>query len=394
MQRTVEKVFFASIRFCFGIEFPQEIKNLITPEILSPLFELSKRHDLAHMVCEALDKNGLLPKDSEMKKRFAYEKSMAIYRHEQMAYELDEVCNALEKEKIPFLPLKGAVLKQYYPQPWMRTSCDIDILVKPEDHERALLFLKDAFGYEIPDGKNSHEQSLHGETSHIELHYCLGDNGEIEKAFSSLWDKAQTVEGKNYWYESSAPHFYLYHIFHMVHHFEDGGGCGVRPFIDLWLMHKNAYFTQDLDQTEKWLAEYNLLTFAKVATAFSKVIMEDEEKDELLSKLCHYILSGGVYGTLSNLVLTQQSKKGGRFSYFLRRIFMPYKDLAFKYPLLKKCPVLFPFYQVVRWVKLIFSKKSRRRAKNEFASSKRVDKETQEKQQDFLRELGLIVKKP
>ncbi len=392
MQRTVEKVFFALIRFCFGTQIDEETKNLITPEILPQLLALSKRHDLAHLVADALDKNGLLPQASQAKKSFAYEKNMAVYRHEQMQYEFEQVCTALENAKIPFIPLKGAVLKNYYPQAWMRTSCDIDILVKPEDHEKTLLFLKDTFGYEIPDEKNSHEQSLRGEASHIELHYCLGDNGEIEKAFSSLWEDAELMPEKCYWYTMSAPHFYLYHIYHMVHHFEDGGGCGVRTFIDLWLMNKNSCFTQGLDQTKKWLTEYNLLTFSQVATAFSKVVMEDEEKTDLLSRFCEYILSGGVYGTLANRVLTQQSKKGGRVSYFLRRLIIPYKEMVFKYPSLKKFPILLPFYQVMRWVKLIFSKKSRQRAKNEFSTSKQVDKDKQQAQQQFLRELGLSVK--
>ncbi|MBO4954226.1 MAG: nucleotidyltransferase family protein, partial [Clostridia bacterium] len=33
---------------------------------------------------------------------------------------------------IDFMPLKGAVIRQYYPEPWMRTSCDIDIHVKKD----------------------------------------------------------------------------------------------------------------------------------------------------------------------------------------------------------------------------------------------------------------------
>ena len=51
MQRTVEKAFFALIRFEInGDEFCDEIKNVITPEMLPALFKLSKRHDLAHLI--------------------------------------------------------------------------------------------------------------------------------------------------------------------------------------------------------------------------------------------------------------------------------------------------------------------------------------------------------
>ncbi len=131
MQQAVEKVFFALIRFEInGDELCDEIKNLITPDILPALFKLSKRHDLAHLVGDALDKNGLLPDGTEAKKRFLQERNMAVYRYEQIQYEYEQICEVLEKAKIPFIPLKGSVIRQYYPEPWMRTSCDIDILVK------------------------------------------------------------------------------------------------------------------------------------------------------------------------------------------------------------------------------------------------------------------------
>ena len=70
MQRTVEKVFFALLRFEInGDELCDEMKNLITPETLPALFKLSKRHDLAHLIGDALDKNGLLPDGTEAQVR-------------------------------------------------------------------------------------------------------------------------------------------------------------------------------------------------------------------------------------------------------------------------------------------------------------------------------------
>ena len=108
MQRTVEKVFFALIRFEInGDELCDEMKNLITPEMLPALFKLSKRHDLAHLIGDALDKNGLLPEGTEAKKRFLQERNMAVYRYEQIQYEIEQICDVLEKARIPFIPLKG-----------------------------------------------------------------------------------------------------------------------------------------------------------------------------------------------------------------------------------------------------------------------------------------------
>ena len=123
MQREIEEAFFALIRFEIkGDELCDEIKNLITPDILPALFKISKRHDLAHLIGDALDRNGLLPDGSEARKRFLQERNMAVYRYEQQQYELEQICAVLEDAKIPFIPLKGSVIRQYYPEPWMRTS--------------------------------------------------------------------------------------------------------------------------------------------------------------------------------------------------------------------------------------------------------------------------------
>ena len=41
----------------------------------------------------------------------------------------NSICSALNRESIAYIPLKGSVIKDLYPESWMRTSCDIDILV-------------------------------------------------------------------------------------------------------------------------------------------------------------------------------------------------------------------------------------------------------------------------
>ena len=146
MQRMVEKAFFALI--CFEInggELCEEIKNLITPDVLPLLFKFSKRYDVAHLVGDALDRNGLLPDGAEVKKRFLQERNLAVYRYEQIQYELEQICETLNEANIPFIPLKGSVIRSLYPEPWMRTSCDIDIFVdESADLEQALSIIENA----------------------------------------------------------------------------------------------------------------------------------------------------------------------------------------------------------------------------------------------------------
>ena len=125
--------------------------NIVLPDtsarFLSALYGVSKKHDIAHLVGDALIKNGLI-EDGDLKSQFQNQTLMAVCRYENLNYEFGRICEILEETRIPFIPLKGAVIRQYYPEPWMRTSCDIDILVHEEDLERAVKILKEKAQYE------------------------------------------------------------------------------------------------------------------------------------------------------------------------------------------------------------------------------------------------------
>ena len=389
MQRTVEKVFFALIRFEIkGDELCDEIKNLITPEMLPALFKLSKRHDLAHLIGDALDKNGLLLDETEAKKRFLQERNMAVFRIEQLQYEFEQICQTLEETKIPFLPLKGSVLRGYYPESWMRTSCDIDILVKEDILENAAQILCNKLEYVSETQRSANELSLHAPSGvHLELHYDLTEGDKYGKdILSNIWEYTEPMESKKYKMQLVDSVFYFYHIAHMIKHFENGG-CGVRPFLDLWLLNHRMDFSRA--DREKLLRQGNFLTFANACESLSVVWLENTKIDALGEQLEEYILIGGVYGTLQNRVSVQQAKKGGKFKYILSRIFISNKELKIKYPKLERYPWLAPFYHVKRWLKPLTDKDSGKRSFNELSETSTVEEKEKQARETLLRDLGL-----
>lgn len=108
----------------------------LSDEEMLTLCKLSKSHDLAHIVGDALTKNDLITND-EVRAKFRKQSMLAVYRYEKMVYELGRLRKTLNEAKIPFVPLKGSVLRRYYPDPAMRTSCDIDILVPDKRADEA-----------------------------------------------------------------------------------------------------------------------------------------------------------------------------------------------------------------------------------------------------------------
>ena len=53
---------------------------------------------------------------------------------------------------------------------------------------------------------------------------------------------------------------------------------------------------------------------------------------------------------------------------------MPYRELKFRYPVLQKCPILYPFCLIARWLKLIFNKETKERISKEVKKSNEVAK--------------------
>ena len=120
----------------------------------------------------------------------------------------------------------------------------------------------------------------------------------------------------------------------MAKHFVGTGGCGIRSFLDMWVLNHCVDFNQE--KRETLLADGGLTVFAKQAALLSEVWFGAAGHTEITRQLETYILRGGVYGTTTNRVAVQQQKRGGKVKYALSRILIPYKVIRFHYPILQK----------------------------------------------------------
>ena len=387
---------------CIKYEICGQKEKIVLPEIsarfLAAMYQLSKAHDVAHLVGDALNKSGVfenLPGDtdeneraaiSKVKEKFDEQIFTAVYRYENINYELEQICKTLEEAKIPFIPLKGSVIRKYYSEPWMRTSCDIDILVKEKDADNAAEYLQTQLQYGV-DRKGQHDVSMFTASNvHVELHFKLLDSDFKQvKDLIDVWSGDEISLLSDSEYQMSKELFLLYHIYHMAKHFVHGG-CGIKPFIDLWIIKNKIGF--DEEKAQKMLQESGLLTFYERSTDLVNVWFEDKDHSEITQEMEDYILQGGVYGTLKQNLAMSQNKKGGKFRHLMSRIFLSYKDMAVYYPSLKKCPILFPFYQARRWCRILFCG-GRKAAMNEIKVNKNITTEEQERAKKLSEELNL-----
>ena len=362
MNQEVKKALFTLLRFEINkTEFCSDVQKLTTKDLLVPLFNLSKKHDLAHIIGLALSKleNEI---DNEVMKKFQKEQMLAVFRYERLKYDYELLRGALKDFGVDFIPLKGAVVRDFYPEPWMRTSCDIDVLVKQEDAERTIDHLT-KYGFNKGKDCTEHDHALVSSSgTTIELHYTLRQDKTLPKSDEILdlvWENLKYNKSTNE-KQMTNEFFVFYHLVHMAKHFVNGG-CGIRTFLDLFLISKNMDY--DKDVLEKLLVVAELDKFYYAVLELSKVWFEGGENTKFTALMEEFVLFGGVYGNISNSAKVQAVKGKTKSKTIFGLMFLPRSNLEIIYPRLKKYPLLLPFYQVKRWFR-IFKKNSRKRVNN------------------------------
>lgn len=155
------------------------------------------RHGVIGQFCTVMGKRGWGNVPVEAKEQLKKWRTQQAVRALGQVAELARVGRLFAAAGVPLIPLKGVALSQeLYGDPCIRSSCDLDILVKPEDVEKAEELLvqagyRHALGlYEMPERQKRHilntlhhheyvNDDRHG---HIELHWR-----------SFLWSKEQVA---------------------------------------------------------------------------------------------------------------------------------------------------------------------------------------------------------
>ena len=342
------------IRLGMGIDKQLNGAGTDITAIMPNIYKLAKHHDVAHIVAYAVKKYGIKC-DEETAKKLDKQYLVSIYRYQHQMYDLSVILNAFENAGIAHIPLKGSVLRAYYPQEWMRTGCDIDILVKEEELDTAKNTLV-GIGYKA-GFKMTHDISLESPGgTHVELHFDLieKDKHGPDPILEQFFTDAKAKDGKEYHLESSPEMFIYYHIGHMAKHFVNGG-CGIRAFLDLFVIKNRMSY--DEERLYELLDGGGYLKFAKTAFALSDAWFAGGEMDELTQRVANYIALGGIYGNVENMVAVKTTKKGSRVGYIMHRIFIPYEELRYSYPSLTGKRWLTPVYWVARFFRIVFSKR-------------------------------------
>jgi hypothetical protein len=331
--------------------------------------------------------------------------------------ETNNIFKQLDAEHIRWVSLKGYVLKNLYPSPEMRSMGDIDILIDAVNMPRVTeIMIKMGFTPEPNQGGGNHYSFNKKPLTHIEYHHSLIDisvpfsefvnpgwqyvnarcppdqptnqgdasraalndcltrpKGELNVREACLYQSnlpiyqssnLPPVQPSNFpAYQLSREGCFIHMISHIAAHFLSGG-AGIRSVMDVWVY--NQHYEQQLDWTfiNSEFKRAGLLQFAQNIKDLSDVWFGTKEPTELLDELGDYIIGSGTYGTSDKAVLSAVLKSDDKnaigirkIKAFTKRVFLPLKEMQYRYAFLKKLPVMLPVGWMLRGIRVLNTRK-------------------------------------
>lgn len=223
--------------------------------------ELSIDQGLSAHLLERLEKHEkLLHPPAEIVRRLKAIGLRIAAANTKLYCELAVILQAMQKEAIPVIVLKGAHLAEIvYANVALRSMSDVDILVAKENITRVESMLFE-LGYVVlpPSMGTSHHHEIpfaKKDCPHIEVHHTLPFMGDIDKGVKEIWERAQhvTIAGCNTLVLS--PEDLLVHVAvhaSLLHRF----GIGLKPLYDISAIvthyHAMLDWEKVLSYTQHW----------------------------------------------------------------------------------------------------------------------------------------------
>lgn len=322
------------------------------------LFELAVKqqvHSLAYVAISKLDDE--FKPNKELLDKWKNVFLATSLRYAFFFNKVEGILKSLDDKKVNITLLKGAIYRDLYPSPELRTMGDIDVLIKREDSEIFESIISE-FGYKRPD-KQGHLEELGYEfvcpnMPGIEAFFSLREDfrdrydEKYENDVSLYKDYSHIVKLN----ETSST---VHHIAHFAKHFYQSG-AGIRFLTDLYLLltKQTNLDTKELVSEMKKLGLYKFFsTSVCVLVKYFGYLpnLEYANTSDEVEPFLDYLMRDSVYGNQENASLVKRSVKKGKFRMILKAIFPDSEFLCTKYPYFKKHKWLMP----IAWIRHVFS---------------------------------------
>ena len=264
----------------------------------------------------------------------------------------EEILQALEKEQIWYMPLKGTVMKSYYPQPWMRQMSDNDILF---DASRAqdVRTIMESLGYSTEIFDSEHRDDYERPpVSHFEMHRMFFSETADARLYHYYQDFRKRLLGDGLTKHFSKEDFYIYMIAHEFSHYH-WCGTGLRSLLDTYVYLERFEKELDWQYILGEMQAIGIAEFEERNRTLARKVYTDGKPQGLTreeARMLTYFATSGAYGT-SEHNIENQIRAEGRLRYLKRRIFVSMEGIRNTFPFFYRHKVLLPFlpfYRVYR----------------------------------------------
>lgn len=355
------------------------------------IFELAKKQDVENIVFLSIDQleNNI---DSNLYSIWqeAYYKRMKYSAFQDMA--LEELIEAFTKAGIDCMPLKGSVIKNYYPSPDLRSMGDIDFLVR-EQNRQVVRDIMHNIGYEddiLDDGQV--DAFKKGKLTYIEIHYDFSaENHVMHEIFTIDWDKLISTETEHL-YQMTFEDLYFFNTGHYVKNMHNKG-MGLRGVVDTFVLWNRLSDEEKASLINRFeIIEIN--DFNSKLVKIANIWFNNAEDDGSLESIQEYLMARLTYGdekTLRILQTMYADQTSSNTEYIWIKIFPSANALYKRYNIKHRCFILLPFLWIKRIFGLIFGNKEKwQDTKRQVEVFKTIDQDDINYERKIRQDFGLM----
>lgn len=330
-------------------------KSRVEKMDIEKIYSVADYHTLTSITAYALEKSGV--KDE----KFYISKGKATRKNILFDIERKKLFSFCEESKIWYMPLKGCILKEYYPYFSMRQMADNDILFNSEYQAEIKKYFEDN-GYEtVSYKKGNHDVYRKPPVLNFEMHTSLFSNSHDvrwKKYYENIKTRLRKDSNNNYGYHFSDEDFYIYIKIHEYKHYSNGG-TGIRSLLDSYVFLKKKSSVLNFEYIEKECLKLGISDFEKQSRKLSFKVFGENSEDfsENEKNMLERYLFSGTYGTFENAVhkkiedFQKENKNSSELKYILRRVFPPMNFYKECFPTFYRFKIFIPaiwLYRIIR----------------------------------------------
>lgn len=329
------------------------------------LLRAARAHTVSAMVCMALEPTDAFRSAEEsIRLQWLDAKNKAVRKNMLLDAERHRLENEFAQQGIWYMPLKGSILKDWYPKFGMREMADNDILFDASKRQQVKeIFLRRGYAVEEYNQTN-HDAYEKPPIFNFEMHVALYHemHGQLYEKYRDVTQRLVPDAKDPYRFHFTPEDFYVFVLSHAYKHYSSSG-TGVRTLADIYILDRKLGQTLNRAYVESELNGLGILAYETesrqlaqklfgAATLPSEAGLTEAEQETLA-----YYLGSSTYGTVQNRTLHRMQKlqpDGGTITartkrkYLLSRLFPDLKWCKLYAPTVYKYPVLLPFFWVWR----------------------------------------------